>query len=142
MILEIFPRRLKYFSLLQSTYISQMSSGLPGISTKNFSYPNKNVQTSQFLPTYGAQIPWLQIHFPFNHSWAQCFQRNGRRKTGSTGAGVSFLGFVPLTPSSIPLPYSDHHSWTSLILSAKGSGPVNFPDQVIHRHRVNAQPQP
>lgn len=106
-----FPQKTKYFSPFQSTYISQMSSGFPGISTKNFSYPNKNVQTSQLLPTYGPQIPWLQIHFPFNHSWAQYFQRNGRRKRDSTGAGVSFLGFVLLAPSSIPLPYSDPHSW-------------------------------
>lgn len=129
LILEIFPQKTKYFSPLQSTYISQMSSGLPGISTKNFSYPNKNVQTSQFLPTYGAQIPWLQTHFPFNHSWAQYFQRHGRRKTGS--------------PSSIPLPYSDPYSWTHpLILSPRGSGPTQFPDQPIHRHRFHAQPQP
>lgn len=60
------------------------------------------------------QISWLQIHFPFCHSGGRCFHSRSRRKTGSTGTGISLLDSIPWAPnSSPPLPlYSDPHSWT------------------------------
>lgn len=110
-----------------------MSSGLPGISNRNFSYPNKNVQTSQFLLTYGAQISWLQIHFPSYHSWGQHFQRNSRRKKGSTGVTPVFGSINSQFNSPILLrsPQLD-----------PPRGSIRSPYQPIHRHRVNGWPQP